>query len=181
MATSDVTEISAEEKIVFSVRSHFTEEEYKRIVYRTRERERHIRALLLLSVAVLSTVIGLCADKHRMIFCALFMLICIGYNYVNPLMITNKHVKHIKEKYGSAEHITECAFTDDGVKIVFEKWGVATYAEYHQITRLYVKNGWLFFCGENLRGFYIKCSEEFKTDGLVSFIKEKNPSVKIIK
>lgn len=181
METSDRFEISQDEKIVFSIRSHFTENEYKRIVYKTRERERHKRALLLLSVAVLSTVIGLCTDKHRMVFASLFMLICIGYNYINPLMVTNRHVKRIKEKYGSSDHITGCIFTDSGVKAVFEKWNIATYAEYHQITRLYVKNGWLFFCAENLRGFYIKCSEEFNTGTLISFMKEKNPSIKILK
>lgn len=181
MATSDAPEIFAEEKIVFSIHSHFTEEEYKRMVYKTRENERHKKALFMLLVTAVCTVIGLCSDQLKVLFFALFMLICIGYNYVNPLIFTSKHIRAIKEKYGTAEHITECNFTDESVTVIFERWNMAIYPQYDQITRFYVKDSWLFFCAENLRGFYMRKPEIDDLNKLIDFVKEKNPSVKILK
>lgn len=179
--TSEIVEILGDDEVLFSFRSHFSEKEYRQIVYRTRERERNKRSLVLLAVAVLCTVAGLCTDKTRLLAVAVFIAVCIAYNYVQPLIFTNRHINKLREKHGTAEHITACYFIDDGVKVIFEERGMAIYPGYEQLTRLYIKDGWLFFCAENLSGFYVKRSEETDVDAIISFMKEKNPSIRIMK
>ena len=91
------------------------------------------------------------------------------------------HIKSLREKYGTAEHITSCCFIDDGVKVIYEERGIAIYPKYEQLTRLYIKDSWLFFCAENLLGFYVKRSDEIDVDNITSFMKEKNPTIKILR
>lgn len=178
---SDISEIPGNDEGFFSFRSHFSEKEYKRIVYRTRERERHIRSIFMGIAAILCAVIGICTNRMRMVGFAAFMVVCIAYNYIQPLIVTNKHIKSLREKYGTAEHITTCYFIEDGVKVIIEERGIAIYPKYEQLTRLYIKDDWMFFCAENLQGFYVKRSNEADVDSIRNFMKEKNPSVKIIK
>ncbi|MBP3922692.1 MAG: hypothetical protein J6D27_06990 [Ruminiclostridium sp.] len=178
---SEISEILGDDEVLFSFRSEFSEAEYKRIVYRTRERERRIRSIFMGIAAILCVVIGLCTDKTRMVGFAAFMVICIAYNYIQPLIVTNKHIKSLREKYGTAEHITSCYFIDDGAKVIYEERGIAIYPKYEQLTRLYIKDSWLFFCAENLLGFYVKRSDEIDVDNITSFMKEKNPTIKILR
>ena len=178
---SDISEIPGNDEVLFSFGSLFSEKEYKRIVYRTRERERHIRSIFMGIAAILCAVIGICTNRMRMVGFAAFMVVCIAYNYIQPLIVTNKHIKSLREKHGTAEHITSCYFINDGVKVIYEEKGIAIYPKYEQLTRLYIKDSWLFFCAENLQGFYVKRSDELDANKIADFMKEKNPTIRILK
>lgn len=166
---------------VYTIHTTLNEEALRRAIYTTRLRERLRDCAVLLIVAVLCLVLAFIFRTSTGIGGGIFCIVLSLERLIKARQFTDEQIGKMYQKFGFAGEDQTLYFFDETITVlnhIYESCHVYDYSHY---TKLYLKKDFLFLCKQNHHGQFVRYADIPDMDGLIDFLKEKCPDLKLCK
>lgn len=166
---------------IFVIHSSLNEQELRRAVFTTRRRDRYIYYIQMLVLALIFLILALVLKNSRMLQgTIIFILLCFG-KAIASRQHTDDAIGAIHIKYGEVKSDVSLYFLEHHVLAIDHFRDDSKLYDYPYFKILYMKDDFLYLCGQNYKGFYVMYEDIPDRERFMKIINEKCPDLKLRK
>ena len=170
-----------DENPFYVIHTTLNEEQLRRAVFTTRRRDRYIYYLQMLILALIFVLLAWLFNNSRMLQGTLiFIMLCFG-KAIASRQHTDDAIGAIHIKYGEVKSDVSLYFFEHHVLAIDHFRDDSKLYDYPYFKKLYMKDDFLYLCGENYKGFYVMYEDIPDRERFMKIINEKCSDVKLRK